>query len=183
MQSIRVKTSTVVEGALTLGVRQRELNRIISEALMELGDFHAENWTETHFIPSASAKYGYAPRKGEGARPGTKLFARVAGPEEKRVGEIRPLVYSGELQRLARAYRLRTKATSNEIRLDIIRPRAQKANWRPSKARQINMRKELTSVSPHEESVARAFFTRVLHQKLLAVQEKLEIQRSLGGGI
>jgi len=137
---------TELKGAIAAFGR-RSVNNVIRDAFTTAGDFWAQNFLPQHFLPSASRKYDYAKRRGEGARPGSKLFARVAGPAEKAAGEIRPLVYRGDLQRGARTYRVQATATSKVTKATIYLPRCQGANRRGRNAKHIDMGRELTAIS------------------------------------
>jgi hypothetical protein len=162
---------TELKGAIAAFGR-RGVNNVVRDAFGQAGDFWAQNFLPRHFFPAASGEYGYAKRKGEGARPGSKLFARTAGPAEKAAGEIRPLVYRGDLQRGARTYRVQAVATTKKCSATIFLPRCQGANRRGRNAKHIDMARELTTISEKEKGLLVFLLNEEIDKGLQQLQDK-----------
>ncbi len=115
----------------------KPIKEIIERAGVKAGLYWGRNFLGKHFTKAGAREYGYEPRKNEGARPGGKRFARVAGPAEKRAGEILPLVYSGDLQGQVRtAYKVTAVATRKDTHVRVTFPRAKGLNRLARKYRQ-----------------------------------------------
>ena len=129
-----IKYEITVRG-LVAAFGRRQLKIVMEEAFLEAGLHWGRNFLGKHFTRAGAREYGYAPRKGENARPGSKRFRRVAGPAERKAGEILPLVHGGELRREARLYRVTATSTSKKVYARVRMPGARKANLMPAKFR------------------------------------------------
>ena len=142
----------------------KPLKDVIEKAFLAVGLYWGRNFLAKHFTRAGAREYGYEPRKGEGARPGGKRFARVAGPAEKRAGEILPLVYSGDLRDDARRYRVTAVATRKDIRVRVKFPGAKGLNRLDRK-----YRGDIRRVSDAELGVLVDLINRELHRGLAAL--------------
>jgi len=131
----KIKSMMTYRGAVA-AFGQRAINTVLREAMFKAGEYWGRHFREKHFTRAASREYGYEPRKGERARPGSKRFKSIAGPAELRAGEILPLVYSGETKQLASFWKVQATATSKRIFVDITLPMARGLNRLPAKYRQ-----------------------------------------------
>ena len=147
---------------------RRSVNDVVRAAFAKAGDHWGRNFLLKHFTKAGAREYDYAPRKGEHARAGSKRFKRIAGPAERRAGEILPLVYSGELKREASTYRVTAKATSKTAYAHVALPRANKANRLATK-----FRGELHRVSKAEWQV----LTRLINRAILAGLNRLPARK------
>ena len=133
-----------LKGAVTAWGR-RAVNDVMRRAFEKAGIYWGQKFLPKHFTMAGAREYGYAPRKGERARPGTKQFSRYAGPEEKRRGKIIPLVYAGNMEDTIRTYNVRAAATSKDVYVKVTVPGARGMNRLPA-----NMRGDLRRVSDAE---------------------------------
>jgi len=139
---------------------QREMLAIIRDAWHDVGVHWHRAQRPKHFTRAGAREYGYLPRKGEPGNPHPKGFwSSYMGRKQRLMRHQRPLEFSGELKNLSRVRRILTSATSNKSRLRIQMPAARKANFRHPRSR-INMRAELTTVSPREATEDVRLFTR-----------------------
>lgn len=141
-----------VEGAL-VNYTAANIRKVIQAALFKMGDYWHRNFLKKHFMASASREYGYAPRKGERARAGSKQFRKVAGRAERREGKILPLVHSGVLRDACQTRQLVVEMTREKISVLVWLPKARALNLRPRHAPHINMREEATTISDAEKTV------------------------------
>lgn len=131
---MKISYDITVRG-LVAAFGRRQLKTVMEEAFLEAGLHWGRHFLGKHFTRAGAREYGYAPRKGENARPGTKRFRRVAGPAERKAGEILPLVHSGELRQAASTYRVTATSTSKKVYARVRMPAARKANLLPAKFR------------------------------------------------
>ena len=124
---MKIKSIMTMRGAVA-GFGRRAINDVLREAMMAAGQHWGRHFLMKHFTRAGAREYGYEPRKGERARPGGKRFGRIAGPAEKRAGEILPLVYTGDLKRAATFYKVTAGATRNRIYATVTLPNAQGFN-------------------------------------------------------
>lgn len=111
-----------------------------------LGEYWHRELLPKHFTNQGAKEYGYAPRKGEKGNKGGKGFRKsYTGRKLKRFGHTRPLVFTGELQRMSRFRNI--KATSKGVKVTL--PQARKANLRHPKSN-VNMADELTRFSDRD---------------------------------
>jgi len=120
---MEIKTTITYRGAIA-AFGTRAINDVLRQAFMAAGQHWGRHFLMKHFTRAGAREYGYEPRKGENARPGSKRFKRIAGPEEKRMGQILPLVYSGQLRRAAAYYRVTAAATSKRVYTTVTLPQA-----------------------------------------------------------
>jgi len=161
------------EGAVA-ALGQRTVNAVVRDALEVAGLAWHDRFIAKHFTKAGAREYGYAPRKGERAQAGSKRFRRTAGPAERRAGQILPLVYSGALRAGAKTRRIQATATAARTVVYVVLPRANRANLRPSKAPQINMREELTTISEAEK----AALVEILNREVIRGFSRLSGRRS-----
>jgi len=123
-----------------LGISARQFQAAKREVFRAMGrEWHGQ-YLRLHFTADATSRYGYVRRKGEAKTPGSKGFASTyVGRKLKRFGHSRPLVFTGEGERLAQLLDLRASSTQGRVVL----PR--KFNWKNPKSR-VDMRAELTKV-------------------------------------
>ena len=114
---------------------RKKLKQVMEAAFLKAGLHWGRTFTDKHFTRAGAQEYGYARRKNERLRPGSKSFRRYAGPAEKKAGEILPLVHSGELKQLAHTYRVTATSTSKKVMARIRLPAARKLNLLPAKYR------------------------------------------------
>ena len=150
----------------------KPLKDVIEKAFLAAGLYWGRNFLGKHFTKAGAREYGYEPRKGERARPGGKRFARIAGPAEKRAGEILPLVHGGSLRDDTRRYRVTAVATQKEIRVRVKFPGAKGLNLLARK-----YRRDIRRVSDAEIGVLVELINRELHQGLqgLSVSRRYRI--------
>ena len=111
------------------------VNKMLKRAYLAAVEFWWRALRPKHFTLAAKSEYGYAPR--------TKNYA-IRKAREKHHG--RPLVFSGELERLSRIVRF--AGTRHGARAVLVK--ANKANLRHPKSK-VNMREELTRISSREK--------------------------------
>ncbi len=97
------------------GLRAREFRTVNKAAMEEALDSWHRNFLPEHFEPSANARYGYQPRKGDNEGPTVTWRREVGGStrtytrknpayswrKRRQKGHNKPLVWSGQLQRQA----------------------------------------------------------------------------------
>lgn len=123
-----------------LGLTGRQFQDAKRGVFAAMGREWHETYLRRHFQEDATARYGYTRRKGSGRSPGEKGFASTyAGRKLRRFGHARPLVFTGEGERLAQMLDLRVSSSQSRVVL----PR--KFNFKNPKSR-VDMRAELTRV-------------------------------------
>jgi hypothetical protein len=142
----------------------RELNNCHRDAMSWAGTFWHQNFREKHFTNAASREYGYHPREGEGGRPGEHGFRRTyTGRKLNKFNHTRPLEWSGESRKRTRTPRIVATATKGEAKVRVVM-NAPGLNRRYSGS-PIDMRKELTTVSPPEGEQIRNVTSRFLGKR------------------
>ena len=127
-----------------------QMKSMILEAWTLVGDDWHRRLRPKHFTNAGAREYGYQPRKGEAGNQAAKGFRRsYTGRKLAAKGHTRPLVWSGELEQLSRAKRIEARAFATRSKVRVVMPLAAKANFRNPYS-QINMRQELTTISPGE---------------------------------
>ena len=133
-----------VKGAVAAWGR-RAVNDVMRRAFEKAGIYWGQKFLPKHFTKAGAREYGYAPRKGERARFGSRAFRYWAGPEEVRRREILPLIYTGDAEDTIRTYNVRAVATSKDVYVKVTMPGARGLNRLPAK-----MRGDLRRVSTAE---------------------------------
>lgn len=142
----------------------REMGRIQRESLEQVGIYWHQNFRAKHFKPSGAKEYGYTKRKGEGLPSQSKEFRRsYMGRKLRQRGHQKPLTWSGETEQRTQIRDVR--ATRNKVRIVIHAPAL---NFR-SAGSQINMREEMTTVSPAEQQVLTDVFQEEMQKRLDAL--------------
>lgn len=146
-------------------LRRRDWNTEVAEPVFrDAGEYWHRQFRAKHFTEAGAQEYGYYQRKGEGLPRGSKAWRRnYTGRKFARFGHTRPLVYTGEGERLSRMRDVR--ATSKRVR--VVLPR--KFNLKHPKSR-IRMRDELTRISPREEQLIIARADRQVQQRLARIK-------------
>ena len=119
------------------------LNRVKRPVWRSAGLLWHNEMRAAHFTVEGGRRLGYARRKGEG-ESGKRFWHSYTGQKQKRKGHQRPLVWSGESERLSRERDVR--ATSTGARVVLHTPGL---NRRPKGGR-INLREEMTRVTAEE---------------------------------
>lgn len=165
---------TIHMPSLLAGVGRRRVNDVMRDAFREAGHFFADKFLMKRFTRAGARELGFTPRKGENVRAGGKRFAKYAGPEEKRAGEILPFVFGGELKTQAQAYNVDAVATSNRVYVQITLPRANKLNLvkQPYRA-------EFYNVSPAETAAVVEFINERLQVGLDAMVEECAARQTV----
>lgn len=116
-----------------------------------------------HFTEEGAREYKYAARKGQNIPRGTKKFNRsYVGRKLAKTGHMRPLVFSGVTERLARVRDIRVNSKRGRA---ILPPGL---NRKHPKSR-IRMRDEATRVSSREEATLERIADRSVTAKLNAI--------------
>lgn len=146
-------------------LRRRDWNTEVAEPVFrDAGEYWHDQFRAKHFTAEGAAEYGYYRRKGEGLPRNSKAWRRsYTGRKHARFGHTRPLVYTGEGERLSRVRDVR----ANSRRVRVILPN--KFNFRHPKSR-INMREEVTRVSQREEQELIARADRQVHARLARIR-------------
>lgn len=167
-----VKASITIDGIAALKPRQiRDAARV---AMQAVGDRWISKMLPMHFLQSATAKYGYAPRDPIYRRR-KRLGATIAGVSSIR--EDKPLVWSGRSRELAKQARTEAKApSSTRATVDVI-INAPALNFR-YKGSQVNLREEVTRVLPSEVEQLSALFVRVFEQEIERVGRRTTTRRA-----
>ncbi len=133
----------------------RAMNEVKRKAWLKVGRYWHEHFREKHFTHEGAAEYHYTPRSGEQSGLSTKQFFRsYTGRKQRYKGHTLPLVWSGDpgLRAMSRIASITATATSTRSGCRIALPQANKANFKNPYS-QIDMRDELTRVSPAEGAV------------------------------
>ena len=146
---------------------KRVLRQVTKTAFLNVGIFWHKQFRPKHFTKAGAREYGYEPRKGESGNPHRRGFRRsYTGIKLRRFGHTRPLVWTGESQRLTQLRDVR--ATSKGVRIVL---RAPTFNRR-SKHSRIDMRAELTTVSARETKQIVRLFGRLVERQLNALRDR-----------
>lgn len=165
--AVKISYSGAIPG--TSGWTQREWNDVRRGAWEAVAKHWSERFRPKHFTVAGAKEYGYLPRSGEASGIGSKAYWRsYTGRKKRKLGHTRPLVYSGELEALSRQYRADIVVSTNRSRCRVVLTAANKANWRNPHS-QINMRDELTRVSPAEAAELIRVFDRHVEAVLAGV--------------
>lgn len=168
---MKIDITMTMEGALANWTKTN-IRKVIQAALFKVGDYWHRNFMKKHFTKAGAREYGYAPRKGERARAGSKTFRKVAGPAERREGQILPLVHSGALRAACQTRQLIVEQTGGKIRVLVWLRKARALNLRPTNAK-INMREEATTISEGEKRV----LTNLLNREVIKGLRGLPMRR------
>lgn len=138
----------VTKTGSTPDVSKREFNRIKKRSYRSVGRFwHNSGMKAEHFTDKGRRKYKYAPRKGERLPRSSKAFkSSYSGRKLRQKGHLLPLVFSGDSRSLALSRR-KVVATSKGMRAIVNAPGLNRRN----PASKIDMRDEMTRVTPDEE--------------------------------
>lgn len=135
----------------------KEWRAISKKAWFQTGRFWHQTMRPKHFTKAGALEYGYIKRKGEGAARGSGRFRRsYTGKKLKRFGHDLPLVYTG-ISRLATSAR-DIRASSRGVRIVMKAPNLTKRHPKS----QIDMRKEMTTISTKEGKQLARFHGRQL---------------------
>lgn len=145
-------------------------NAIKREVFQDAGEFWHEEIRPKHFTNAAESEYNYTPRKGGRGRPHPRGFkASYQGRKLRLLGHTRPLVFTGEGQKLSQVQDVRV--TSKRVR--IILPR--KFNFRNPHS-PIIMREELTAISDRDEDQIIARADKLTGEKLNEVKRTQKVR-------
>jgi len=165
---MKISIDMTMEGAL-VNYTAANIRKVIQAALFKVGDYWHRNYMKKHFTAAGSREYGYAPRKGERARAGSKQFRRRAGPAERREGRMLPLVHSGALRAACQTRQLLVEVTRDKISVLVWLRKARALNLRPAG---INMREEATTISDAEKRVLVNLLNREILKGLKAMPKR-----------
>jgi hypothetical protein len=167
--SIEVK---ITEQGPTPRLMMRQKNQVHRLAAMDLAVFWHDNFARKHFTQAGATEYGYAPRKGQPGNPHPKGFTKsYTGRKLKTQGHTRPLVYSGDSYLRVLASRNNVTATATKGAATAkLRLSAPTLNFRNPRSR-IDMRAELTTVSPSEANTLGLQAGTYLQARYRALQE------------
>lgn len=132
----------IAEIGATPGVMKREIRRITKEAWERVGRHWHRFMRPVHFTHAGATKYGYTKR--------TPLYTYR---KVKKFGHGYPLCWTSDSK--ARTAVENIRATSNGVKIIMWAPTL---NLRP-KTGTINMRDELTTVTPDEIEILMGIFT------------------------
>jgi hypothetical protein len=157
------------------GLTKSDFRHIGRTAMTSVGWLWHRKFKGLHFQPFAGAKYGYARRSPSYNR------AEQAWGKKRAPGPTRPLVFTGESERLAMSSNtVRSKATSFEkYHADVI-VNAPALNRR-NKNTAIDMRREVTTVIPSETTAMNSEFARVFVKETEAVISRKRGTKRLAG--
>ena len=125
---------------------KRDFNNAVKGTHKDLGRYWHGALRPKHFTAAGAREYGYAPREGEKSKPGPRGFgSSYTGKKLKKWGHTKPLVWSGESKR--RTQKLNLRPTSKRI---TIKMNAPALNFQAGKRTDLNMRRELETISDRE---------------------------------
>ena len=159
------------------GMPKRRYNAIRKEALTAVGNFWHDKFRELHFTKEGARKYGYTPRSGEG-KSGKPFWQSYTGKKQKAKGHQRPLVWSGKTEELSRRRRF-TITSKRDLAILRIKIPAPALNYKNPHS-EIDMRKEMTTVTPDEMQAMQQCYVERLAD--LIRQETAVVRVSYGGG-
>jgi hypothetical protein len=157
--------------------RVREIGPTPRVLARRLPEIQRANWEDTgqswhremlpkHFTRAGATEYGYKPRQGERGGETDRGFRRsYTGRKLKVMNHTRPLVWSGEAQRLTRLRDVRATSKGAKIVLH-----ANKLNWRGPHT-DINMADEVRRISAGEAVTLTRQFDERLGQRLNALND------------
>ena len=119
-------------------------------------------------------EYGYKPRDGETSSGSRAFFRSYTGKKQKYMHHTLPLVWSGELRDSTKDFRIEATATSNGSRVRIVLPSSQKANFK-NQFTNINMREELTTVSPKEGEELSEILSKAIQRRVNATGQTCNV--------
>lgn len=155
-----VKASIAIDGLAAL--KPSQIRAAARVAMQAVGDRWVDRMLPLHFLQTAVARYGYAPRDPIYRRR-KRLGAEIAGVAS--IKEDKPLVWSGRSRERAREARAVGKAPSSTKALAEITINAPALNFR-YKGSKINMRDEVTRVLPAEAEILAALFVRIFENEI-----------------
>jgi hypothetical protein len=135
------------------GVAAVEFNRMRRLAWEAVGEYWHEHFRAKHFTREGAVEYGYTPRS-----------KRYEGRKKNYLRHARPLVYTGRSEERShrRKYRIVSRGSRSELRIIIDAPQLNMRNPRS----QVDMRKEMTTVSPRELRVLTRVFEETITRLL-----------------
>ena len=132
---------------------QRRFNAAKKVAWTQLGIYWHKALRPKHFTQRGATEYGYTARAGQ--RGSGKAFRRsYQGQKLKIKGHTRPLVYSGDSQKLTRLRIVRPLPKGRGVRVPL---RAPALNFSPKGGR-LNMAAEMTTISQPEGIILTRLF-------------------------
>lgn len=143
------------------------------ESIAAAGERWRREYLPIHFTKRATRRYGYTPR---GGQPGSgrafrksyswhKLKRGQNGQGVKAIGEVKPLVWSGESRGRARHQsRIKATATSSKAKAVVTIP-APALNFRGPGSK-ADMLKEIRTVIPEETRALATTFVRAVDGRL-----------------
>lgn len=147
-------------------IATRKKNEIYKEGFVAaLTIWHAK-FSDKHFTNAGATEYRYTPRSGERGSK-RKFKGSYSARKLKKFGHTRPLEFSGESRRRVRASQ-KIKATSKGGRCILSAPAL---NFRNPKS-PINMREEVTRVSPRERTELAAEFGDYIRGRFQRISDK-----------
>jgi len=167
--SIEVK---ITEQGPTPRLMMRQKNQVHREAATDLAHFWHDQYVRKHFTQAGASEYGYAPRKGQPGNPHPKGFKRsYTGRKLALKNHTRPLVWSGASYLLVLASRNNVTATATKGQATArLRLNAPALNFKNPRSR-IDMRTELTTISPREASEMSVRAGEYLQQRYAALRD------------
>lgn len=157
-----VKASITIDGIAALKPKQiRDCARV---ALKAVGDRWIKNMLPRHFLQSATARYGYAPRDPvyrRRKRLGGMFFDGAQGVRS--IKEDKPLVWSGRSRAASKHARTEAKALSATYAYAEVVINAPALNYLRGR---INARKELDTHTQGEMDELAVLFVRVFEQEI-----------------
>lgn len=157
----------------TPDVIKREWNRLKKEAYQHIGEYWHARFMPKHFTHRGAREYRYQPRQGESGNASDKGFRRsYTGQKLRKYKHTLPLVFTGETKVLAAQRDVRS--TSKGCRVVIRANRLNLINRRAAKP--INMREEMTTVSPAEQAELARQFNIMLDRRLRAIHSRRSVK-------
>lgn len=138
--------------------RMRSVLRAANKAaFLEIGELWHKVMRPKHFTEEGARKYGYQKRKGEG-ESGRAFWRSYTGRKMRKFGHTRPLEWSGLSKTLTAMRDVRATSTGARVVM-----RANALNFRNPHST-INMRDELTRITPDEGELLIRKFDGRLHR-------------------
>jgi len=148
-----LKNIVVFETGATPKIVKRHHSRLMRESFIYAGGRYHARYMALHFTTAGAAKYGYRPRAGERSGIGSRAFFRsYTGRKQREQKHVRPLVWSGVSETLARIRDVRATKTTGRIV-----QHARGLNRRNPNS-EINMVDEIRSVAADEAAEVAADF-------------------------
>lgn len=141
----------ITERGATPRLMARQANSVHRVAAIDLAHFWHDHYVRKHFTQAGATEYGYTPRRGQSGNLGPEGFNRSYTGQKLRIkGHTRPLVWSGASYLFVIASRNNVTATATRGNATArLRMNAPALNFKNPRSR-IDMRAELTTVSPRE---------------------------------